>query len=102
MTQRKSRMMQRDGVFRFLTSFRDDRQGAVAIIVALLSVVLIGFAALAIDGGYLYWTRTQLQVAADAAALASLPRPAAADESRALSTLKYPDNKDGIHRAHTV
>ena len=82
-------MMQRQGVFRlrsvpcspslrmercwlFLTSFRDDRQGAVAIMVALLSVVLIGFAALAIDGGHLYWTRTQLQGAADASALAGV------------------------------
>ena len=52
--------------------FLRDQRGAVAIIVALLSVVLIGFAALAVDGGYLYWSRTQLQATADASALAGV------------------------------
>ena len=65
-------MMQRHGVFRCLTSFRDDQRGTIAIIVSLLSMVLVGFAALAVDGGHLYWTRTQLQGAADAAALAGV------------------------------
>lgn len=44
--------------------------GAVAVVVALLSVVLFGFGALVIDVGALYYERRQLQVGADAAALA--------------------------------
>lgn len=43
--------------------------GAVAVLVALLSVVLIGFAALVIDVAILYHERRQLQNGADAAAL---------------------------------
>jgi hypothetical protein len=43
--------------------------GAVAVLVALLSVVLFGFAALVIDVAVLYHERRQLQNGADAAAL---------------------------------
>lgn len=45
--------------------------GATAIIVALSLVVLLGFAALAIDIGYLYSARNELQNIADASALAA-------------------------------
>jgi len=48
---------------------RDDT-GAVAVIVAILMVVLVGFTALAVDVGYVMTIRRQLQTAADAAALA--------------------------------
>jgi Flp pilus assembly protein TadG len=48
-----------------------ERRGAVLIIVALIMVVLIGFAALAIDVGYLYATKNELQNIADGAALAA-------------------------------
>ncbi len=48
---------------------RDDR-GASAVVVALLLVVFIGFAALVVDMGYAYTVKRQLQAAADAAALA--------------------------------
>ena len=48
-----------------------ERRGAVAIIVALIMVILIGFAALAVDVGYLYATRNELQNIADGAALAA-------------------------------
>ena len=48
-----------------------ERGGAVLIIVALIMVVLIGFAALAVDVGYLYATRNELQNIADGAALAA-------------------------------
>ncbi|NCO65392.1 MAG: hypothetical protein COW32_09085 [Candidatus Aquicultor secundus] len=47
-----------------------NEKGAVAIIVALMMTVFIGFTALAVDVGYLYEIRCQLQSAADAAALA--------------------------------
>lgn len=44
--------------------------GATAVLVALLAVVLFGFAALVVDVGALYSERRQLQNGADAAALA--------------------------------
>lgn len=45
-------------------------KGQVLVLVALSMVVIIGFAALAIDFAYFYHTKNQLQGAADAAALA--------------------------------
>lgn len=50
-------------------NFRKEK-GAVAILVALSLVVLIGFAGLALDLGKLYVAKTELQNAADACALA--------------------------------
>jgi Flp pilus assembly protein TadG len=50
------------------------RRGAVAVQVALLMAVLIGFAALAFDVGAIHNTRADLQRAADAAALAAAAR----------------------------
>jgi hypothetical protein len=62
----------------------DDERGQVAIVVSLMLVVLLGFAALVVDVGLNWATRTQAQAAADAAALAgviALPSdPAAAVE----------------------
>lgn len=53
-------------------------RGAVAIIVGLLLFVFLGFAGLAVDLGYAYMKRTQLQSAADAEALACVVNPTAA------------------------
>ena len=50
---------------------RARQRGSVAIITALSIAVLIGFAGLALDGGRLYVTKTELQNAADACALAA-------------------------------
>ncbi|MCK4621471.1 MAG: hypothetical protein KAT62_04565 [Desulfuromonadales bacterium] len=49
----------------------NNQRGAVAVTVALLMIMLVGFAALAIDVGYVYVTRNELQNVADAAALAA-------------------------------
>lgn len=49
----------------------NQRRGAVVVLAAFLSVVLFGFAALTLDIGYLCLARSQLQNAADSAALAS-------------------------------
>ncbi len=57
---------------RLLREFRDDREGAIALVVCLSLIVIIGVAALAIDGGYLYWTRAQLQATTDSSALAGV------------------------------
>ncbi len=51
---------------------QDRRRGVVAVQVAVCMVVLLGCAALTIDVGYLYNVRTELQTAADAAALAGV------------------------------
>jgi hypothetical protein len=50
----------------------DDQSGQVAIVVALMLVVLLGFAALVVDVGLNWAARTQAQGAADAAALAGV------------------------------
>jgi len=57
---------------------KKQQRGAVAVIVGLLLVVLLGFAGLAIDLGYAYMKRTQLQSAADSEALACVINPVAA------------------------
>jgi Flp pilus assembly protein TadG len=48
-----------------------NERGAIAIIVGLSLAVLIGAVGLAVDGGRLYVTKTELQNAADACALAA-------------------------------
>jgi Flp pilus assembly protein TadG len=55
----------------WLASKTGEQKGAVAVTVAVLLIVLIGFAALSIDIGYLMVTRNELQNVADAAALAA-------------------------------
>jgi Putative Flp pilus-assembly TadE/G-like len=47
-----------------------EERGATAVVLALLMVPMLGFAAIAVDVGALYAERARLQVAADAAALA--------------------------------
>ncbi|MBB1509471.1 pilus assembly protein TadG-related protein [Tessaracoccus sp. MC1756] len=49
---------------------RRDERGASAVIVAIMLVVLVGFGALAVDVGSLWWDKKQIQNGADAAALA--------------------------------
>ena len=49
---------------------REKERGAIAVLVALLMVVLLGFAAIAVDQGMLYAQKAQMQNGADAAALA--------------------------------
>ena len=48
----------------------NSERGAISVLVAILLVVLLGFAALAVDTGVLYAERTQLRTGADAAAIA--------------------------------
>lgn len=50
--------------------WRRDQRGAVAVVAALCMVVLVGFLGFVIDLGHLYVRKTELQNAADAAALA--------------------------------
>lgn len=54
-----------------LRKFKSGQQGAALVLVALSIVALIGFTALAVDGGYLYFRHTRLQDISDAAAIAA-------------------------------
>ncbi|HEU4345331.1 MAG TPA: Tad domain-containing protein, partial [Candidatus Binatia bacterium] len=49
--------------------YGNDR-GQVLVWTSLLIVILLGFLALAMDGGFLYQHKRQMQTAADSAALA--------------------------------
>jgi Flp pilus assembly protein TadG len=55
---------------RFLNKIQRDEKGATAIMVAIAIVVIFGFAVVAIDMSLIQLAKTQLQNAADAAALA--------------------------------
>ncbi|WP_323959098.1 pilus assembly protein TadG [Arthrobacter sp. JZ12] len=63
-----------------VTADGDREHGAVAVIVAILLVVLLGFAALAVDMGLLYSEKAQLQNGADAGAL-SIAQACAKDDA---------------------
>jgi Flp pilus assembly protein TadG len=59
----------RIGAVTLRVRLRDD-DGAIAVIVALMMTVLLGFVAITVDLGAVYFERQQLQNGADAAALA--------------------------------
>jgi hypothetical protein len=83
--------------FRLLTN----QKGVTIVLVAILLVVLIGFAAIAVDLAYLYIVKGELQNAADSGALAGAQvlyitdplgvqvNPAANDTARALVIANY-------------
>ena len=56
---------------RSITKKMNNRRGAVAVLAAVMFVVLLGMIAFAVDIGYIGLARTQLQTAADSAALAA-------------------------------
>jgi len=59
--------------------FLKDRKGATAVVTALSSVIIIGFAGLATDVGAVYLESRRLQGTADLAALAAIQNPAQAE-----------------------
>lgn len=76
-----------------------NEDGSTLVLVALLMVVLLGFAALVVDVGNLYLTKTQLQNAADAAALAGAQELPTA--STAKSTAIYFTGQNGVQASET-
>jgi len=66
------------------------RRGAVTVLVAILLIPLLGMVAFAVDYGYLFKTRTDLQRTADAAALAAvqslIPAPDGTQDLAAVRT----------------
>ena len=84
-----------------LTVWRD-REGAAALMMAMALPALVAFTALAIDMSYAYWTRTQLQHAASAAALAGasqLNDPTDASAAAKAEAILYADGNlpTGLH-----
>ena len=61
------------------------RRGAVTVQVAVLSGVIMGFAALAIDVGMLYTSKAELQAACDSAALAAAAQLSAEGDTAELA-----------------
>jgi Flp pilus assembly protein TadG len=55
-----------------------NEEGSIAILVAFLLTIFIGFMGLAVDFGYAYLQKTRLQKVADAEALACVISPASA------------------------
>lgn len=60
-----------------MNNLEHPERGAIAVMVAALMVVLIGFLGLAVDLGYAYLQKTRLQHVADAEALACVISPSA-------------------------
>ena len=65
----KRSIMKNHQIRRRLSAFLVDKDGAIAILMAVLFPVLIGFAGLAVDIGHMYVVKSQLKNAADAGAL---------------------------------
>jgi len=88
---------------------RADERGAIAILVALLMVTLLGFAAVAVDVGMLYAERTQLRNGADSAALAVAQKcaknpndPDCATTSSLASGLANGNANDGLSNIQSI
>ncbi len=62
----------KNSIYKKLRDFRLDQSGATSIITGLSLVMMCGFAALAVDMGAMFYTRTHLQATADASALAAV------------------------------
>jgi Flp pilus assembly pilin Flp/uncharacterized Zn-binding protein involved in type VI secretion len=56
-----------------IKKFHKEESGASMVIVALTSIILLGFTALAVDLGYAYSVKVDMQSACDLAALAAAP-----------------------------
>jgi Flp pilus assembly protein TadG len=78
----------------------DDERGAVAVVVALALIALLGVSALVLDAGNLYWERRQLQAGADAGALAAAQDFAAGEDAAALASAKNFADQNNVRGAY--
>jgi Flp pilus assembly protein TadG len=77
---------------------QNSRRGAIVVLAAALMVVVLGFAAFSIDTGYICVARTQLQSAADSAALAAAATMGAPDVDPTQKAIDYAGyNTVGTH-----
>jgi Flp pilus assembly protein TadG len=65
-------MTQQRTITRPINTFIRDERGAIAVLLTVMLPAFVGFMTLSIDATYLYATNNQLQIAADAAALAGV------------------------------
>lgn len=84
---------------RLVKKFIRNEDGQALPLVALLMVVLMGFAALVIDVGRIYNVKSEMQKAADAAALAGAQELPTA--STAISTAKNYAGLNGAEKTNT-
>lgn len=71
-----------------LARFHRDDSGAVVLIIALLMMVMMGFLALGVDLGSLYFSQKTLQSRADLAAISAVSNLHAAPDTRARDTVE--------------
>lgn len=90
-------------------AYRQNEDGGVSVIVALLMVVLLGFTALAVDTGVLYSERAQLQNGADASAIAiaqkcsgSLSDTGCSSTSPLASSFANQNALDGLSKVQSI
>jgi Flp pilus assembly protein TadG len=65
-------MIQQRTITQPIKTFIRDERGAIAVLLTVMLPAFVGFMTLSIDATYLYATNNQLQIAADAAALAGV------------------------------
>ena len=65
---------------------RPNRRGAIVVLAAVMLVFLLGFVAFTVDVGYIQLTKTQLQAAADASALAAAQELSGTDTPEVVRT----------------
>lgn len=91
---------------RRLSPVKERERGGISVLVAILMVVLLGFAALAVDVAMLYSERAQLQNASDAAALMVAQRCAKdeTDPNCSVSSPAAPElaNKNAVDGLSTI
>jgi Flp pilus assembly protein TadG len=86
-------------VFGIIKKAIKDSSGSALTLTASALPIMLGFTALAVDLGFAYMTRTQLQGTADAAALAAADKlpsvPAARERARVYASLNMPKSDRG-------
>lgn len=75
--------------------FKEDERGAILIIAALMLTMLMGFMALGIDVGVLYFQQKTLQTRADLAAVSAASNLKADPRTRAIETIEGNDLEEG-------
>jgi Flp pilus assembly protein TadG len=85
-----------------LKGFGRNERGSVILITAIAIATLLGFAALAVDGSYLYTIRNRLQAAADAAALAGASQLPTAENVKAMAQIFAGKNLPSAYGHGTV
>ena len=79
-----------------------EQEGAVAVMAAIITVVLMGFTSLAVDVGVVVTSRTQLQSAADSAALAAASKLSVVNYDVVRSTAKEYGNNNKVMNQSVV